>query len=329
MPGERSARRLSAAMALACATAAGAVAEPSWTAQLSLDRLLPGGARERVAADPAAGVPFLIRFTGGARGLEPGAAVEINGMRVGAVRGTALEYEPQRNRFVLTTAIALQPDLLPIMEGRRPRTAEEAVAAMDALVRAGLRVRLASARPLGGEATVALVILPDAPPETLRRTGDAPEIPAAPTQTEEAGERIQQLLDRVSRAPVEEMIADLQQAMAALRSLATGPELREALAGLREASAELRTQIARISARTDPILASLNETVRTANRTIERAGQTLVSLERQFGDRSPLIGEAQTMLREMNGAARSMRLMADYLERNPDALLRGKSDSRR
>ena len=302
------------AAALACLLGGAAMAEPAQHAQLSLDRLLPGAQRDRPAV-PEGGVPFAIRFAGAARGLEPGAAVEINGIRIGAVRSIALDYDAAARRFVVATEVLLQPEALPPVEGRRARTPDETLVAIDALVRAGMRARLGSTRPLGGEAVVTLAMLPEAPAATLGRAGSVPEIPTGPSRADEVADRVQDLLERLSRAPVEQMIADLQEAMAALKALATGPELREPLV-------ELRTQIARLGARTDPILSSLNETVRGANRTI-------ASLDRQLGDRSPMIAEIHALLRELNGAARAMRLMADYLERNPDALLRGKSDNRR
>lgn len=321
MGGRGLAARCAVAL-LACGLAGAAAAQPTNLAQLSPDRLLPGAARERAPAPIPDGVPFVVRFGGAARGLEPGAAVEINGIRVGAVRSVRLEYDAAARRFVVATEIVLLPEALPPVEGRRPRDSAETAATIAALIEAGLRARMASTRLVGGEAVVALAMVPEAPAARLGRGGALPEIPAAPTRAEETTDRLQDLLDRVSRAPVEQMVADLQEAMAGLKALVTGPELRETLAGLRDGAAELRIQVARLGARADPFMASLNETVRNA-------GRTIGSLDRQLGDRSPLIAEMHALLREMNGAARSMRLMADYLERNPDALLRGKSDSRR
>ena len=57
--------------------------------------------------------------------------------------------------------------------------------------------------------------------------------------------------------------------------------------------------------------------------------QTLASVDLQVGDRSPIMAQLNGVLRELQGAARSMRLLAEYLERNPNALLTGKSDNRR
>lgn len=307
---------------LAVALAAGSVAGAPAAAQFPLERLLPGGpARER-AAPEAGGVPFLVRFDGQARGLEQGAAVEIGGIRVGTVQGVRLAYQAEPRRFVVSSEILLRPEALPAIDGRPMRTPEEVVAAVEALVRDGLRARLGSTRPLGGETIIVLAMLPEAPAPDRTRGAGLPEIPTAPSRAEETGDRLQDLLDRLSRAPVEDMVADLQAAMAALKALATGPELRETLGSLRDGAAELRGQTARLGARLDPILSSINETVRTANR-------SLGTFDRQIGDRSPLLLELNAALRELNGAARSLRLMAEYLERNPDALLRGKSDNRR
>jgi len=313
------------AAALCLAVLAGpALAEAQRTAQLSPERLLQGGTRDRagVAVAVEGGVPFLVRFHGTVRGLETGTPVEINGIRAGAVRSVALAFDAAARRFAAVAEIALQPDRLPPVDGRRPRDAAEAVAAVETMVRAGMRARLGTTSPLGGETVVALAMLGEAPGEGLVRGGAAPEIPAAPSRAEATAARLDDLLERLSQAPVEQMIADLQAAMAALRALATGPELRDALTGLRDGAAELRVQVARLGARADPLLASLNEAARGANRTI-------ASLDRQLGERSPLLAEVHALLGELNGAARAMRLMADYLERNPDALIRGKSDSRR
>ena len=42
-----------------------------------------------------------------------------------------------------------------------------------------------------------------------------------------------------------------------------------------------------------------------------------------------MLADIRGLLQQLQGAARSMRLMADYLERNPNAFLMGKSDNAR
>jgi paraquat-inducible protein B len=85
----------------------------------------------------------------------------------------------------------------------------------------------------------------------------------------------------------------------------------------------------RLGSRSDALIANLNDTVRSTNRLIDHTGQTLTAVERQMGDRSPLLADIRNLVQQMDGAARSMRLMAEYLERNPSALITGKSDNRR
>jgi paraquat-inducible protein B len=280
------------------------------------------------AAPIVDGVPFLIRFAGTVRGLEPGAAVEVQGIRIGDVRSVGLEYAPESNSFVVPVVIELQPSLFPAF-GPRPRNAEETYAAADTLVQRGLRARLSDTQLLGGDAIVTLDIRPDAVPAHLGRAGAIPELPAGPTPREVIAERLQPLIDKLANAPLDQMFADMQASTAALKDLVSGPELRGALDELRTASAELRGVAERLGNRSDVLINNLGETVRSTNRLIDRTGETLTTIDHQVGDRSPLLADIRGLVQEMDGAARSMRLLAEYLERNPNALITGKSDNRR
>ena len=274
------------------------------------------------------GVPFLIRFRGSVRGLIPGASVEVQGNRIGEVKSVGVEYAPDSNSFVAPVGIVVQPSLFPAA-GPPPRTAAEVYDAADLLVQRGLRAQVSDTQLLGSEAIVTLDIQPDAPAATLDRSGKVPELPAAPTQRERIAQKLQPLIAKLADAPIDQMFAQLQEAMAALNQLITGPELRGALEELRRASADLRGVVDRLGAHSDTLIASLNETVRSTNRLIDHTGQTLATIDRQVGDRSPLLADIRGLVQQMDAAARSLRLMAEYLERNPNALITGKSDNRR
>jgi hypothetical protein len=92
---------------------------------------------------------------------------------------------------------------------------------------------------------------------------------------------------------------------AALKQLVAGPELRGALEELRGASADLRNVVDRLGARSDALVANLNETVRSTNRLIDHTGQTLATIDRQVGDRSPLLADIRGLVQQVDGAARS------------------------
>jgi paraquat-inducible protein B len=50
----------------------------------------------------------------------------------------------------------------------------------------------------------------------------------------------------------------------------------------------------------------------------------LASFEKTLAADSPLSREARTAMKEISDAARAIRILVDYLERHPDALIYGK-----
>jgi paraquat-inducible protein B len=254
--------------------------------------------------------------------------VEVRGIRIGEVKSVSVVYVADDNSFVAPVEVVLQPSLFPAA-GPHPRSAAEVYDAADALVRRGLRAQVSDTQLLGGDAIVTLDIQPDAPPVTLGRGGNVPELPAGPTRREMVSQQLQPLIDKLANVPIDQVFAQLQDSMAALKQLVTGPELRGALEELRGASAELRNVVDRLGTRSDALVSNLNDTVRSTNRLIDHTGQTLTTIERQVGDRSPMLAGIRDLVQQMDGAARSMRLMAEYLERNPNSLITGKSDNRR
>jgi paraquat-inducible protein B len=274
------------------------------------------------------GVPFVIRFDGTVRGLGPGASVEVRGIRIGEVTSVGVDYAPDSNTFVASVKIVLQPSLFPAA-GDHPRTAAEVYEAANVLVQRGLRAYVSDTQLMDGEAIVTLDIRPNAAPAMLDRSGNVPELPSGPAQRERIAQQLQPLLDKLANAPIDQVFAQLQDSMAALKQLVTGPELRGALEELRGASADLRNVVNRLGTRSDALIVNLSETVRSTNRLIDHTGRTLATIDQQVGDRSPLLADIRSLVRQIDGAARSMRLMAEYLERNPSSLITGKSDNRR
>ncbi len=306
-------------------------AVPSATAQEALKEAV----RDRISAigseEPPPpirnGVPFAIRFDSQVRGLAPGASVEIKGIRIGAVTAIDLAYEQETNSFAVFVSLVLQPDLFPAM-GARPQNAEETYAAVAQLVDKGLRAHLASRQLIGGPLVVDLDIVDDEPPASLDRAHEPPLIPAGPSRAEKVKEHLQAFIQRIGNLPLESLVDDAKSSLLALKALVEGPELKQALANLRDSTAELDAFVERLDGRTERVVQQVNGTIASAGRMLDQAGETLVSVQNSLGPRSPILADLRKLLHEVDGAARSLRLMADYLERHPDALLRGKKDSR-
>jgi len=74
----------------------------------------------------------------------------------------------------------------------------------------------------------------------------------------------------------------------------------------------------------DKIGADMTRTLSNLDKTIVQAEVTLKSVDNMFAEDSALSQELLTSMRELADTARSLRILADYLERHPEALLRGK-----
>ena len=72
-------------------------------------------------------------------------------------------------------------------------------------------------------------------------------------------------------------------------------------------------------------IAQLNETLLAAQGTLTSAHTTMNNANLLTEPNSAQVQQIGTTLQEVSRAARSVRVLADYLERHPDALIRGKS----
>lgn len=120
-------------------------------------------------------------------------------------------------------------------------------------------------------------------------------------------------------------LGDITATSADLRALVTGPEVREALANLVAASNEVRALAGRLDTRVEPVVAGLERAAGAAEQGAVRAGRLVAGLDTTVGPRAPLWANVEGLMRELTGTVRALRLLVEYLERRPDALIRGRS----
>jgi paraquat-inducible protein B len=250
-------------------------------------------------------VSFVVSFGSSVRGLDIGAPVELLGIRVGRVTDLRLEGEDGMVR--VPVVLTLEPERSLLHEGALPSDPAELKARVEAemavFVAHGLRAELKTASLLTGSRLVALSFHPHAPKAKLRMGGEFPEIPSA------SGGDFEGLAQSAN-----ELMADVRQLVGNANAVIRSPELTETLRNLdvltREASLHL-----------GPTLKSLQG----ASAQLDR---TLAATSSMLGTSATAQGELPRAVHDLREASRSVKLLTDYLERHPEALLRGKEASR-
>src|SRR5919106_1306513 len=259
----------------------------------------------------ASGISVSLGAEGVEVSMESLESLLAGGIAFGSVTDVRLEIDPAQDTVRIPVTLAIEPQRLGI--GRDPGDAQpdgQPYALMAGLVERGLRAQLKSGNLLTGELLVDLDFHPKSPPATLDRSGAYPEIPAVPAQLEALTASVTAVLNKLAALPLPELVDDLQQTVAGINALVNSPETKQTVAVLNQAAIRLEALIGTLDQEMGPLLS--------------QAQSTLASADGLVGANAPLRYDLNALLKELTGAARSIRVFADYLERHPDALIRGK-----
>jgi len=195
------------------------------------------------------------------------------------------------------------------------------------MIARGLRARLEPQSIVTGTLFVNFALFPDTPIKfsKIDREDGIPEFPTLPTQLAEVGKSVTAIVSRLEKVDVAAMAVSIERAAASVDRLASNEKLPAALADL---SATLRSY-QRLGRHLDAGLPPLVGEMQVA---IEDARKALAGLDGVAGDARRLVApdapasvRLNEALNEVGRAASAVRELADYLQRNPNALLVGKS----
>ena len=242
---------------------------------------------------------WLLNFTGSVRGLAIDAPVEFRGIRVGKVKDFRLNVDVTADDIRIPVLIEIEPGRLgELNQGRTMEAGEDLI---DRLVVKGLRAQLKTGNLITGQVFVDLDMFPKEPTLTVVRRDAFPELPTMPTPLEELKTTLMQLLDRVEKIPFE----------------ALGVDLRAAISDLRGTLKH-----------TSDVAEKMNDEITpTLKKTLDQAQTTLRSVEAAMQPDSTAQTQLKLTLKEISDAARSLRQLTDYLERHPESLIKGKSET--
>jgi paraquat-inducible protein B len=245
---------------------------------------------------------YVLYFNESLRGLSIGAPVTYQGLPVGEVTSVGFEYDEATDRIRPRVDIAVYPARFAayvkksaVLE-ERIKSERKRHGVIQKMVDRGIRAQLRSGSLLTGQLYVAFDHFPNAPKAKVDWTKEPPELPVMPGGLQELENRINRILAKIDKVPFEAIGEDLKkllvttdQAMKRLDEEVT-PELKASLEGLK--------------------------------RVLENTDATLV------GKDAPAQQELREALHEIARAARSIRALTEYLERNPEALIRGKTQEK-
>lgn len=278
-----------------------------------------------IAATSKERLEFLLYFDGSLHGLSPGAPVELRGVRVGTVLDRGLSFDATTEAFLTPVHIAVEPSRISFPSGREQGgTRDDVLAFTRRMVAKGMRAQLQSASLITGQMLVSLDFLPDAPPAEVRTEGEAIVLP-----TLSGGDimgAVSGIAGKLERLPLEEIARNLNDTLASVNGLVGGPELRGAVGALSGALQGVQDLVRSADAGLTPLLRRLPGIASNLDQAIGRANTAVASIQRGYGGDSVVNRELERLLARANETARSVRLLADYLDRHPEALLRGRTD---
>ena len=273
-------------------------------------------------------VKYVVRFSGAVGQLDEGAPVRLRGFRVGEVSHVGLRYDARTGTLDTPVEIALDTTKLGLADAAKPPDGNWRPVVDDMLRRliaSGLRARLAQDPPLIGQRGVALDFVQRAPSATLASRDGETDIPTVSsgdvdeilTKADGVMTKADQVMTKIDALPIEQTGEDIRRIAGRIRALSSSPKISDSLDHLDRSITQIDRTLREVSPQIGPLVAQLRQTAQQADSAVAAANRTIGGDPMRQND----LPEA---LRELTDMARSVRALADYLDRHPEALVRGR-----
>ena len=232
---------------------------------------------------------YLLVFKQSVRGLSVSAPVELGGVNVGEVTKINPQFDAKKMEFSVPVTIRVDPQRYGVIFlgwDNEKDTITVRHKIMESLVARGLRAQLKTGNLISGALFVSLAIVPNAPPATLDWAQNPVEIPTVSGGFEAIEDSVASLLKNLDK---------------------TVTDARGALTNA------------------DTLMVNLDKTLGTTRGTLTNADTLINNAGTMIAPDSVMNAELNILLQQGGDAARALRILADYLERHPEALIHGKS----
>lgn len=261
---------------------------------------------------------FVMFFNESVKGLSVGSSVVLEGVEVGKVTRIALVANPETLAFSIPVFVRFTQDnrTSPVFKTmtRSYRNREQII---GELIKKGMRARLVTQNLLTGQLMIELVMLPDTPVNFVKtpETEGLLQIPTVLSTIGELSKGIQDLPLKQMVITLNAILNDVQGKLPVIL-----PEIAQLGSNLNKA-VPTYTALGESLQQTVPAINAAGETINTVGEKMEK---TLGRIDNQLSQTTQTMNHFNETLNDIGAAARSLRNLTDYLERQPESLLRGK-----
>ena len=252
-------------------------------------------------------IDFVTYFESSARGLSKGAAVDFFGIQIGTVESVELDLNPATGQTRVKVGFQVQPERIALSNPSDDKA--DPIEVARRLVARGMRAQLQTASFLTGSMVLALNLDKNATPAELTQQDGMWVIPSEGGGLDNILSSASNIASKLDRLPLDEIGANLNRT---LRSAST------AMANVGDLANHANAGLSPAFARLPAITASIEQAV-------SRADRVLTSLDRGYGKDSDTQRELSRAMVQVGDTARSIRQLADFLDRHPEALIRGRA----
>jgi len=282
---------------------------------------------------------FILYFDEDLTGLEVGAPVKFRGITIGSVREALIRFYQRSNDLHMPVIIELEADLL---AAKSDQTVElDSQETYEGAIRKGLRAKLETENLLTGRLYVNLSFITNASLPHYHQTRPVyKEIPTVPTDisrflrnlakvdVSEVTRTLQSVLTslqaKIDALGVEKLNEGMTNLLESLSSLVHSPQFTNTLASASGAFTELQSLSLELREQVGPLAKDADDTLKKTALVLEEVKSGVEELSDSLAPEAPLQREAVAVLSDLGRAARSISELAEYLKRNPSALISGK-----
>lgn len=258
----------------------------------------------------------IMYFTGSVDGLNKGAPVNVRGVQIGTVIDINIEFHPLDGEFFIPVIVQFEPDAVEdVRHIQVPDPEEKHLQYM--IEELGLRAQLQLQSILTSQMAIQLDYYPDSE-YVYHGDGSIPEIPTIPRTFEVISEQLQDL-------PLEDILNDITSTLSSINQIVSSPEVEETLVVLKNTLRTIDTLAQNINRNVQPLADDTSKTLLEARKALGETEALLSDIKLLVDQDSAQIYNLNVALEEIVNAARSIRIFAETLERQPETLIRGKN----